>query len=115
MTPGKAVNNKVIEEQMVNSIERLTISKNDVEPLPDDIDQPGDWKKILNVIEDRIAKIEDALIGLKMQQLSSKNKNVLDNVQTLERDLVIDISKKNFSDLEIELKRKKVVIDYLHS
>ena len=45
MTPEKAVNNEVIEEQMVNSIERLTISKNDVEPLPDNIDQPGDWKK----------------------------------------------------------------------
>ena len=49
-----------------------------------------------------------------MQQLSSKNENVLDNVQTSERDLVIDILKK-ISDLEIELKRKNVVIDYLHS
>ena len=48
-------------------------------------------KKILNVIEDRFTKIEDALIDLKMQQPSSKNENILDNVQTSERDLVIDI------------------------
>ena len=67
MTPEKAVHNEVLEEQMVNSIERSTISKNDVEPLPHDIDQSDDWKKILNVIEDRFTKIEDALIGLKMQ------------------------------------------------
>ena len=67
MTPEKAVDNEVLEEQMVNSIERSTISKNDVEPLPHDIDQSDDWKKILNVIEDRFTKIEDALIGLKMQ------------------------------------------------
>ena len=33
-------------------------------------------------------------MGLKMQQLSSKNENVLDNVQTSERALVIDILKK---------------------
>ena len=30
---------------MVNSIEHPTISKNDLEPLPHDIDQPDDWKK----------------------------------------------------------------------
>ena len=71
-------------------------------------------KKILNVIEDRFTKIEDALIDLKMQQPSSKNENILDNVQTSERDLVIDILKNKISDLEIELKRKNVVIDYLH-
>ena len=29
-----------------------------------------------------------------MQQFSSKNENVLDNIQTSERDLVIDILKK---------------------
>ena len=38
-----------------------------------------------------------------MQQLFSKNENVLDNVQTSERNLVINILKK-ISDLEIELK-----------
>ena len=59
MTPEKAVDNEAIEEQMVNSIERPTISKNDIEPLPHDTDQPDDWKKILNVIEDRFTKIED--------------------------------------------------------
>ena len=68
-------------------------------------------KKKLNVIEDRFTKIEDALIGLKMQQLSFKN----ENVQTVERDLVIDILKKKISNLITELKRKNVVIDYLHS
>ena len=85
MTPGKVVDKEVIEEQMVNCIERPIISKNDVEPLRHDTDQPDDWKKILNIIEDRFTKIEDALIGLKMQQLSSKNENVLDNVQTSKR------------------------------
>ena len=68
-------------------------------------------KKKLNVIEDRFTKREDALIGLKMQQLSFKN----ENVQTVERDLVIDILKKKISNLITELKRKNVVIDYLHS
>ena len=115
MNPEKAVDNEVMLEQKVNSIERATISKNDVETLPHDIDQPDDWKKILNVIEDRFTKIEDALIGLKMQQLSSKNENILDNVQTSERDLVIDILRNKFSDLENELKSKNVVIDYLLS
>ena len=38
-----------------------------------------------------------------MQQLFLKNENVLDNVQTSERNLVINILKK-ISDLEIELK-----------
>ena len=94
MNPEKPVDNEVMDEQKVNSIERPTISKNDVEPLPHDIDQPDDWKRILNVIEDRFTKIENALIGLKMQQFSSKNENVLDNIQTSERDLVIDILKK---------------------
>ena len=37
------------------------------------------------------------------------------NVQTSERGLVIDILKRKISDLEIELKRKNVVTDYLHS
>ena len=50
-----------------------------------------------------------------MEKLSSKNENVLNNSQTSERDLVIDILKKKISDLETELKRKNVVIDYLHS
>ena len=99
MTPEKAVDNEVL----------------DVEPLPHDIDQSDDWKKILNVIEDRFTKIEDALIGLKMQQLSSKNQNVLDNVETSEKDLVINFLKKKISDLENEHKQKNVVIDYLHS
>ena len=44
MTLEKAVDNEVIEEQMVNSMERPTIS-NDVESLPHDVDQPGEWKK----------------------------------------------------------------------
>ena len=39
------------------------------------------------------------LIGLKMEKLSSKNENVLNNSQTSERDLVIDILKKKISDL----------------
>ena len=54
------------------------------------------------------------LIGLKMEKFSSKNENVLNNSQTSERDLVIDILKK-ISDLETELKWKNVIIDYLHS
>ena len=45
MTLEKAVDNKVIEEQMVNSIGCPIISKKHVEPLPHEIDQPGDWKK----------------------------------------------------------------------
>ena len=45
MTLEKGGDNKVIEEQMVSSIEHPTISKNDIEPLPHDIDQPDDWKK----------------------------------------------------------------------
>ena len=92
-----------------------TISNNFVEPLPYDIDQPVEWKKIINVIEDRFTKTKDALIGFKTQQFSSKNENALDNVQNSERDLVIDILKRRISDLEIELQRKNVVIDYLHS
>ena len=36
-------------------------------------------------------------------------------IQNSERDLFIDILKKRISDLEIELQRKNVVIDYLHS
>ena len=49
---------------MVNSIESPTISNNDAEPLPYDIDQPTDWKKIVNVIEDNFTKIDDALVDL---------------------------------------------------
>ena len=64
MTPKKVVDNKVIEEQMVNSIESPTISNNDAEPLPHDINQPTDWKKIVNVIEDNFTKIDDALVDL---------------------------------------------------
>ena len=44
MTPEKAVDKEVIEDQMVNSIESPTISINVAEPLPHDIDQPVDWK-----------------------------------------------------------------------
>ena len=50
-----------------------------------------------------------------MKKLSSKNENVLNKSQTSERDLVIDILKKKISDLETELKRKNVIIDYLLS
>ena len=64
MTPKKVLHNKVTEEQMVNSIESPTISNNDAEPLPYDIDQPTDWKKIVNVIEDNFTKIDDALVDL---------------------------------------------------
>ena len=66
---------------MVNSIESPTISNNDAEPLPHDIDQSVDWKKIINVIEDCFTKIEDALIDLQTQQFPTKNENALDNVQ----------------------------------
>ena len=41
----EAVDNKVIEEQVVNNIERPIISNNDAEPQPQDIAQPADWKK----------------------------------------------------------------------
>ena len=99
---------------MINSIGTATISNNFVEPLPYDLDQPVDWKKI-NVTEDRFTKIKDILIGFKTQQFSSKNENALDNVQNPEGDLVIDILKKRISDLEIELQRKNVGMDYLHS
>ena len=54
------------------------------------------------------------MIGLTTQRFYSKNENALDNVQNSERDLVIDILKKRISDLEIELQRKNLVIDYLH-
>ena len=40
MTPERAVDIEVIGEQMVNSTESPTISNNDVQPLPHDIDQP---------------------------------------------------------------------------
>ena len=83
--------------------------------LPHDIDQPVDCKKIINVIKDCFTKIEDALIDLKTQHFSRKKGNALDDVQNSERDLVINILKKRISDLEIELQRKNVVIDYLHS
>ena len=52
---------------------------------------------------------------MKTQQFSLKNEIALGNVQSSERDLVINILKKRFSDLEIELQRKNVGIDYLHS
>ena len=45
MTPEKTVDNEVNEEQVVNSAESPTISSNDTELLPHDIDQPVDWKK----------------------------------------------------------------------
>ena len=60
-------------------------------------------------------KIEDALIYLQTQQFSWKSKNALDNVQNSESDLVIDILKERISDLEIELQRQIVFINYLHS
>ena len=44
-TKEKAVDNKAITEQMVYSIESLTILNNDVEPLPQDFDQPVGGKK----------------------------------------------------------------------
>ena len=40
MTPEKAVDNEVIEEQMVNGVASTTILNNDDEPLPHDTDQP---------------------------------------------------------------------------
>ena len=83
---------------------------NYVEPLPRDIDQPVDWEKI-KVTEDRFTKIVDALKRLQTQQFFLKNENALDNVQSSERDLVIDILRKRISDLEIELQRKNVFID----
>ena len=115
MALEKVVDNEVIQEQMINSIVSPTIPNNDVEPLPHDIDQPVDCKKIINVIKDCFTKIEDALIDLKTQHFSRKKGNALDNVQNSERDLVVNILKKRISDLEIELQRKNVVIDYLHS
>ena len=45
ITPEKTRDNEVTKEQMVNSIERSTISNKDVEPLPYDIDQPVDSEK----------------------------------------------------------------------
>ena len=59
--------------------------------------------------------MEDALIYLQTQQFSWKSKNALDNVQNSENDLVIDILKERISDLEIELQRQIVFINYLHS
>ena len=70
MTPEKAVDNKVIEEQMVNNIESPTIYNNDADPLLYDIDQSADWKKMINVMEDHFTKIEDALIDFQTQQFS---------------------------------------------
>ena len=70
MTPEKAVDNEVIEEQMVNNIESPTIYNNDADPLLYDIDQSADWKKMINVMEDHFTKIEDALIDFQTQQFS---------------------------------------------
>ena len=61
MTPEKAVDNEVIEEQMVNNIESPTIYN---------IDQSADWKNIINVMEDHFTKIEDALVDFQTQQFS---------------------------------------------
>ena len=52
---------------------------------------------------------------MQTQQFSSKIENALDNVQNSGRNLVIYILKKRILDLEIELRRKNVVIDYLYS
>ena len=90
MTREKVVNIEVIGKQMVKSIESPTISNNDVQPLPYDIDQLVDWKKIINVVEDSFTKIKDVLIGLKTQQFSLKNESGLDNIRNSERDLVVD-------------------------
>ena len=60
-------------------------------------------------------KIEDALIYLQTQQFPWKSKNALDNVQNSESGLVIDILKERISELEIELQRQNVFINYLHS
>ena len=97
----KAVDQKVIEKQMVNSIESPTISNNDVEPLPHEIEQQKKLQK-KKVIEDSFPKKEDALIGLKTKQFSSENKNALDNVQNAEKDLVMIFKRKSISDLEIK-------------
>ena len=70
MTPEKAVDNEVIEEQMVNNIESPTIYNNDADPLLYDIDQSADWKKMINVMEDHFTKIKDALIDFQTQQFS---------------------------------------------
>ena len=70
MTPEKAVDNEVIELQMVNNIESPTIYNNDADPLLYDIDQSADWKKMINVMEDHFTKIEDALIDFQTQQFS---------------------------------------------
>ena len=70
MTPEKAVDNEVIEEQMVNNIESPTIYNNDADPLLHDIDQSADWKNIINVMEDHFTKIEDALVDFQTQQFS---------------------------------------------
>ena len=55
------------------------------------------------------------MVDWQTQQFLSKNENVLYNVQNSERDFVIDILKEKMSDLEIELQRMNVVIEYLHS
>ena len=70
MTPEKAVDNEVIEEQMVNNIESPTIYNNDADPLLYDIDQSADWKKMINVMVDHFTKIEDALIDFQTHQFS---------------------------------------------
>ena len=99
MTLEKVVDYEVIEEQMVENQLMILISL-----------LPG---KIVNVIEDRFTKVEDALVDLKTHHFSSKNENTSDNVQNLVRHLDIDLLRKRMSDLEIELQRKNVAIDYL--
>ena len=91
MTPEKTVDNEVIEEQMVNSVESPIISNKDVESLAHNIDQPVDCKKIISEIKDRFTKLEDASIALQTQQFSSKNENALD-VLSSERDFILDSS-----------------------
>ena len=51
----------------------------------------------------------------KRNSFFSKNENTLDNVQSSDRDLVFHILQKRISNLEIELQRINVVINYLHS
>ena len=63
----KTVDNEVIEEQMVNSVESATIWNKYVEYLAHNIDQPVDRKKIISVIKDRFTKLEDASIALQTQ------------------------------------------------
>lgn len=50
------------KQKIVQKVSLLQIKASNT--IPHDTDQPFDWKKIVNVIEDNFTKIDDALVDL---------------------------------------------------